>query len=192
MRERGRVESAGMSTQIGFEIRRANASDAGAIAEAHRDSIRSIGPQYYPSDIVERWSDGLTPDLYVRAMDGGEVFFIATGQIDGEPAILGFASDYCIDGTQHGTSVYVRGVAARRGIGSALFRRAEALAIDRGAASMHVEASLAGVDFYKANAFVEVARGETRLMSGHAIACVYMRKILNRIEHRHTEAPGTS
>jgi ribosomal protein S18 acetylase RimI-like enzyme len=161
-----------------FQTRRAEASDADAIAEAHRDSIRSIGPLYYPPDIVDRWSEGLSADVYVRAMDGGEVFFIATGQIDGQPAVLGFASDYRLDGSEHGTSVYVRGSAARRGVGSALFRLAEALAIARGATSIRVDASLAGVDFYKANGFVETARGEARLMSGHAIACVFMRKPL--------------
>jgi GNAT superfamily N-acetyltransferase len=161
-----------------FQTRRAVASDADAIAEAHRDSIRSIGPLYYPADIVDRWSEGLSADVYVKAMEGGEVFFIATGQIDGQPAVLGFATDYRRDGSEHGTSVYVRGTATRRGVGSALFRLAEALAIARGATSIRVEASLAGVDFYKVNGFVETARGATRLMSGHAIACVFMRKPL--------------
>ena len=37
---------------------------------------------------------------------------------------------------------------------------------------------LAGVEFYKANGFDEIARGETRLMSGRPIACVFMRKTL--------------
>lgn len=90
-----------------------------------------------------------------------------------------FATDYRIDSSQHGTSVYVRGVAARQGIGSALFRLAEARAIARGAASVRVEASLAAVEFYKANGFAEVARGETQLMSGRPIACVFMRKDLS-------------
>ena len=44
-------------------------------------------------------------------------------------------------------SVYVRGIAARRGIGSALLGLAEAHAVAHGAASLQVEASLAGVEF---------------------------------------------
>jgi len=164
-----------------YETRRAQPSDADDIAEAHRDSIRSIGPKFYPSNVVDDWVEGLTSDVYVKAMEGGEAFFIATGEIDGKLAVLGFATDYRIDGSQHGTSVYVRGFAARHGIGAALFRLAEAHAIASGATSIRVEASLAGLEFYKANGFDEVARGETQLMSGRPIACVFMRKDLSTV-----------
>lgn len=161
-----------------FQARRARPSDVDDIALAHRDSIRSIGPAYYPESVVDDWGAGLAGDVYLKAMDGGEVFFIATASVDGRTLVLGFASDYRIEGSTHGTSVYVRGLAARRGIGSALLRLAEAHAIASGATNIQVEASLAGVEFYKANGFVEVRRGETRLMSGRPIACVFMRKML--------------
>jgi GNAT superfamily N-acetyltransferase len=164
-------------TIAGFETRRARASDADDIAVAHRDSIRSIGARFYPPDVVDDWSAVVTRDLYVNAMEGGEVFFIAIGEVDGTPAVLGFAT-HRLDGAQHGTSVYVRGMAARRGIGSALFRLAEADAIASGATSIEVVASLAGIEFYKANGFDEIARGETRFVSGRPIACVFMRKTL--------------
>ena len=163
---------------IGFETRRATESDADAIAEAHLDSIRSIGPQFYAANVVDDWSEGLSADLYIEAMARGEVFFIAIGEIDGRTAVLGFASDYPIEGSQHGASAYVRGAVARRGIGTALMRLAEAHAIARGAASIRIEASLAGLEFYKAHGFVEVARGETHLRSGRPIACVFMEKQL--------------
>ena len=161
-----------------LETRRANRSDADSLALAHRDSIRSIGPAFYPPSVVEDWSEGLTGDLYVRAMDAGEVFFIATGTVDGTHLVLGFASDYLIDGVKHGTSVYVRGTAARCGIGSQLLALAEGHAVANGAAEIHVEASLAGIEFYRANGFVETGPGETRLRSGRPIACVFMRKSL--------------
>ena len=84
----------------------------------------------------------------------------------------------------HGTSVYVLGDMARQGIGTALLQRAEAEALARGATSVHVEASLAGVEFYRANGFVERSRGETHLMSGRPIACVFMEKALAHREGR--------
>ncbi len=161
-----------------LETRRALPSDADGIAQAHRDSIRTIGSGFYPPAVVDGWEEGLTGAVYLKAMDGGEVFFIATGDVDDRRIVLGFASDYRIEGTRHGTSVYVRGIAARRGIGSALFHMAEAHALANGARSIHIDASLAGLDFYAANGFVEVGRGETRLMSGRPIACVSMRKDL--------------
>jgi putative acetyltransferase len=159
-----------------FEARLAQPSDADDIALAHRDSIRSIGPAFYPPDVVDDWQAGLTGDVYLKAMDRGEVFFIATENVDGKAVVLGFASDYRIEGSKHGTSVYVRGIAARRGIGSVLLGLAEAHAIVAGATRIDVEASLAGVEFYRVNGFTEVGRGETHLMSGRPIACVFMRK----------------
>jgi ribosomal protein S18 acetylase RimI-like enzyme len=161
-----------------FETRRAEPSDADSIDEAHRDSVWSIGPRFYPPNVVHDWGEGLTGDVYVKAMERGELFFIATGEIDGKAAVLGFATDYSIDGAEHGTSVYVRGSASRHGIGSALFRLAEARAVADGATSIKVEASRAGEEFYRANGFVEMSRGGTRLMSGRLITCVFMHKAL--------------
>jgi GNAT superfamily N-acetyltransferase len=107
------------------------------------------------------------------------VIFIATGKVGGTALVLGFASDYCLEGSTHGTSVYVRGIAARRGIGSTLLQLAEAHAVASGATSIHIEASLAGVEFYTRNGYTTAGRGESRLMSGHAIACVFMRKAVS-------------
>ena len=98
-------------------IRPATPADAQAITLAHLDSIRSLGPAFYPADVVEAWSAGLRPDIYVTAMDGGEAFFVATGTLDGELTVLGF-STHRVDDAQDGASVYVRGRAARRGIGT--------------------------------------------------------------------------
>ena len=159
-------------------IRVADLSDVHAIAEAHRDSIRSIGPAFYPPDAVAAWERGVRAGLYLDAMNSGEVFFVATGSLDGPVRVLGFSSDYPLDGTIHGMSVYVSGVAARRGVGTALLRTAAAHAARCGATRIAIEASLAGVCFYRANGFVEVGRGETRLTSGHPIACVFMQKPL--------------
>lgn len=160
-----------------IQTRRANPDDAEAIAAAHLDSIRSIGPAYYPADVVDAWGAGLTPDIYVKAMEGGEVFFIATADDDGKPAVLGFSS-HCVDDQQDGASVYVRGGTARRGVGTALLRLAEEHARAHGAKSIQIQASLAGVEFYKANGFEETGRGEARLMSGQSMPCVFMRKVL--------------
>jgi putative acetyltransferase len=163
-------------TIASLDIRRATPADAVAIAAAHRDSIESIGPSFYPPNDVDAWKEGLAADVYLNAMKAGEVFFIATGSVDGTSQVLGFASDYPIEGATHGTSVYVRGLAARRGIGTALLRRAEAHAVADGALQIQIEASLAGVEFYRANGYAEVRRGQTRLMSGHPIASVVMQK----------------
>jgi putative acetyltransferase len=159
------------------QTRRAGAADAEAIALAHADSIRTIGPDFYSQEVVAAWGSGLTPDLYISAMDAGEAFFIAIGELDGKSVVLGFAT-HRVDDDQDGASVYVRGRAVRRGIGTALLRLAEDHARTHGAKSIQIQASLAGVDFYKANGFEELGRGEARLLSGRMMPCVFMRKDL--------------
>ena len=161
---------------MSFEIRRADASDAEAIADAHLDSIRSIGPAYYDEATVREWGAHVERGLYLRAMQSGVVFFIAVD--GGEPGrVLGFSSHY-VDGTDHGIGVYVRGSAARRGVGSALLRRAEAEAVANRATRLDIDASLAAVDFYRVHGFEERGGGVHRLPSGRSMACVFMRKSL--------------
>jgi GNAT superfamily N-acetyltransferase len=108
-------------------------------------------------------------------MEGGEAFFVATGDLDGERVVLGF-STHRVDDDEDGASVYVRGDVARQGIGTALLRLAEDHARAHGA--IQIQASLAGVEFYKTNGFKELGRGEAVLMSGYSMPCVFMRKTL--------------
>ena len=136
-----------------------------AIAAAHIDSIQSIGPRFYPADVVRDWAAGIAARMYLDAMAAGEVFFVAVASKGGVDEVLGFSSHHVDDG-QHGVGVYVRGIAARRGIGSALLRSAESSAAAAGAHTVQLDASLAAVDFYKANGFVETGRGAHRLRSG--------------------------
>jgi ribosomal protein S18 acetylase RimI-like enzyme len=167
-----------------FVIRVATPADANAIAAAHIDSIESIGPQFYSADVVRAWRAAIQPGLYLAAMGSGEVFFVAAadpgGSQNSSGEVLGFSSHHVDDG-QHSVGVYVRGIAARRGIGSALLRMAESSANAAGAASLRLDSSLAAVDFYKANGFVETGRGEHRLRSGAAMACVFMHKNLSGV-----------
>jgi putative acetyltransferase len=165
-------------------VRRAGPADVDKIAAAHLDSIRSIGPLYYDASVVNDWGAGLNGDVYLKAMAGGEVFYVA---VDGAGEVLGFSS-HRVDDNEHGVTVYVRGKAARRGIGSALLRAAEADAIAAGADSVYLDASLAAVEFYKAHGYEEVGRGEHRLGFGGAMASVFMRKSLIR-SHDATDPP---
>ena len=160
---------------LSVEICRAASSDVDAIADAHLDSIRTIGPRYYSDNIVTEWGSRVTGSLYANAMAQGETFFIAISTGESRLVVLGFSSHRVHEG-EHRTAVYVRGSAARRRVGSALFRAAEAQAISAGATCIHVDASLAAVEFYKSNGFNEIASGEHVLWSGLRMPCVFMRK----------------
>jgi putative acetyltransferase len=161
-----------------LDFRRAIRSDVQGMADAHRDSILQLGSQYYVPAIVNQWAGVVNPWLYLDAMGRGEVFFIATGRIAGQPKVLGFSSDYVVSGTTHGTSAYVRQVAARRRVGSRLLALAESFGRSRGATAVQIEASLGAVEFYKRHGFVETTRGDVALPSGFQMPCVFMHKEL--------------
>jgi GNAT superfamily N-acetyltransferase len=163
---------------VDFEVRRAGPADADDIAAAHIDSIRSVGPRFYDADTVRAWHAHLTSALHANAMARGEEFFVAVGRLAGpSDVVLGFSS-HRVDGTVHGTAVYIRGDATRRGIGSALFKAAERAAIAAGATTLEIDSSLAAVEFYATLGFEKTGRGTHALSSGHSMACVFMRKSL--------------
>jgi ribosomal protein S18 acetylase RimI-like enzyme len=163
-----------------IEIRPAAAGDAAAMAAAHLDSIRAIGPAFYPEVVVESWIGQIEPGMYLAAMAAGEQFFVAVHRYRQVSEVWGFSS-HRVDEGVHGVAVYVRGHAARRGFGSALLRSAEAAARASGAGSLHLESSLAAVDFYRAHGFQETGHGTHRLGAGGSMACVLMRKNLREI-----------
>jgi len=45
-------------------IREATPADLDALAEAHRDSIQTLGPAFYSPEAVADWQDGIGPALY--------------------------------------------------------------------------------------------------------------------------------
>jgi putative acetyltransferase len=106
-------------------------------------------------------------------MHKGELFYVACSG----NRVLGFSSYRVKDG-KHRTAIYVRGEAARMGVGSAHFDAAEAEAKRHGASEIHVDASLAAVCFYKANGFEEIACGKHQLKSGALMDCMFMKKVL--------------
>jgi GNAT superfamily N-acetyltransferase len=172
------IDMRGADDIVNLDFRQATSGDFAAMADAHRDSVLSLGAAHYPANVVNEWHRVIAPALYAQATERGEVFFIATGVFEGESRVLGFASDYVIDPPTHGTSAYVRGQAARRGIGSRVLAMSEDYAIRRGAREVRIEASLGAVPFYRANGFVETGRGDVELPSGARMSCVFMRKTL--------------
>jgi GNAT superfamily N-acetyltransferase len=129
---------------------------------------------------VRAWRAAIQPRLYLEAMACGERFFVAATMQDEGSEVLGFSCHH-VDTGEHGVAVYVRGIAARQGIGTGLLRVAETAAAAAGAAGVRLDSSLAAVDFYKANGFAETGRGQHRLRTGDAMACVFMHKNLSGV-----------
>ena len=110
-------------------------------------------------------------------MESGELFFVAVASDGDQDRVLGFSS-YRVADDQHRTAIYVRGEAARMGVGTALFEVAEIAAREHGAKEIHVDASLAAVEFYKARGFQELGAGRHQSRNGNLMDCVLMKKKL--------------
>jgi putative acetyltransferase len=158
-----------------FIIRRASPADAEQIGAAHVDSIHSLGAKAYGPDVVAVWGAPKDVERYRRSMESAEVFFVAVADGPAGEPVLGFSS-YRMEEGKHRTAIYVRGEAARMGVGTALFRVAEAAALEHGASEIHVDSALGAVPFYKSLGFEELGAGQHRMSSGMLMDCVFMKK----------------
>jgi GNAT superfamily N-acetyltransferase len=159
-----------------FTVRPADPSDAAAISAVHVDSITTLGARGYTPEQVASWCQPCVPQRYIDAMARGERFFLSVTS-EAVPELLGFSA-YRVEHGRHRIATYVAAHAARRGVGTALYRVAEELARRSGAREVHVDSSLVAVEFYLALGFIELARGAHRLRIGGELPCVFMRKAL--------------
>ncbi|HWD39423.1 MAG TPA: GNAT family N-acetyltransferase [Fimbriimonas sp.] len=158
---------------MAWQIREAKEADYPGIAEAHVASIKAIGPSGYSQEVVELWAAPRDASIYRAASANGESFFVAE---DDRGAVIGFSSARYSDVAT--VAVYVRGDAARIGVGSALLAAAEARLRELGASEIVIDASLTAVRFYETNGYEALGRAEHVLSSGGAMACERMAKSL--------------
>jgi len=172
-----------MSEEFSFRVRLATDADMQAIAEAHRASILEIASTYYENDEAFRyWSRERDSDSYRVSRDQhGEVFFVAEPVPSQTGYVYGFSS-YRFENEQHRLQgFYVRGTAARRGIGTCLLDVVEHHACAQGAEELHLEASLSGEAFYKAAGFIELSRKPRPFVdSGQKMESIMMVKPIAR------------
>jgi putative acetyltransferase len=168
-----------------YIIRRGGPADGDAIAATHLDSIWSLGVSAYAPEIVADWGAPRTGDRYREAMARGVAFFVAVAIPPvGDGGVLGFSS-YAVEGDMHRTAVYVRGSAARQGLGRVLFGAAEQAAREGGAEMLAIEAALGAVPFWLAMGFEPVGPRDHVTRGGHHMPCLLMHKrLLDRIRVR--------
>jgi len=159
-----------------FVVRAATVDDAEDICTVRVDSVHSLAPGAYDEDVLRDWGRARSADRYVSAMKEGQRFFVAVEVAPDRP-VIGFSSHY-VNEAGHGVIVYVAGRATRRGVGSELLRAAEDIAREAGATELVISASLVAVEFWAANGFKEIGRGEFTLGTGRAMACVHMKKMI--------------
>jgi len=157
---------------IDVALRPATPADAPAILRLHRDSILSLGIGSYSLAEVESWAAGLVAERYVEAMNKGGETFIVAAVADG--ALAGF----CSFGDDEVKGLYVAPEWARRGVGSALLRRAEATISAGGHRLIRIIASLSGAAFYERHGYRVVERRDWKSRGGLVSAALAMEKAL--------------
>lgn len=163
-----------------FDIRFASPGDAAAILEVHRAAVRGSAAGFYSCEVIEEWAPLSVPpervEAFQRTIAGGEEVVVVA--VDSSNHILGFGS--IVPSNDELRAVYVRSEHGRKGVGSAILRRLESLAREAGLTQLRMDASINAEAFYKANGFVVEDRGEHIMSSGGRMACVRMRKALQR------------
>ncbi|WP_196258771.1 GNAT family N-acetyltransferase [Pelagibacterium limicola] len=156
-------------TNAAFTIRPFRDSDADALCRLHVAAILATSDEHYTELQRKSWASGKKPESYIRIAREEETYLVA---VDANDQPLGFCSfaDAEIKG------LYVRPAAQRRGIGTALMRRAEAALIRQGATEIVVHSGLPAVSFYQACGYAVVSRSLHRTHDGEELQTVRLGK----------------
>jgi GNAT superfamily N-acetyltransferase len=168
-------------------IRRAGRDDIAALRAMQARSMRGLGSAYYGAAAVEaflRHADTLEEAVldeghYFLAEDAGGAVLGSGGWSRRVPVYadaVGHAAPAADEATIRG--VFVDPAAARRGIGSALMRHAEADAGRHGVRRLELLATLSGVALYTRLGYRATFAAEIRLPDGTRFRGVAMSKPL--------------
>jgi GNAT superfamily N-acetyltransferase len=142
---RGKREHVRRSTPLFMiTVRPYRSADADAVSHLIRNTMRISNSADYPMERLQPLIDYFSPGK-VEALSRERTCFVA----EEGGAIVGTAA---LDGDEL-VSFFVSPLKQRRGIGSLLLERLEAVASERGLRELRVSASLAGVSFYRRNWF---------------------------------------
>jgi putative acetyltransferase len=157
-------------------IREMRPEDARAFLEVHHAAVRDAAANDYPAEVIDAWAPAQITDeavAFVRANPEGEIGLIAEigGRIVGVAALVVTNAEL--------RACYVAPEANRRGVGSALIRKLEHVARERGLAFLELDSSVTAAPFYESLGYEIRELGEHVLANGQRMACVKMRKALS-------------
>ena len=167
------VYESALSKQPGHvHVRELHPDEDATFRKIHHASVHGLAADHYPQEILDKWSAPIHEGEQVQPRCEGQIRLVA--ELDGEPVGIGalFPDKSQLD------AVYVLPSAARKGVGTALVREIERIAIERGVKQLHLDASLNAEPFYLAMGYEVVERGEHILNSGQPMPCVRMVKNL--------------
>lgn len=152
-----------------MEIRPAASADITAMWALRTRAVRLACASHYPPEVIAAWSATPLPAAYEgKVAAGGAVLAEEAG------ALLGYA--ILIADSGEVDAVFVDPSSAGRGIGRALLRELERLAVACAAPPLHLYASLNAVRFYRSAGYLPIRDHRYAHPSGLLLDCVYMER----------------
>lgn len=157
-----------------LDLRPATEADAEFIARVRHSAIQEIAAAAYPREIIDAWSGPLTEAKYQRFREvicaGRELMYVA----EHRSRIVGFGS--IIPGNNELRAIYVDATWVRCGVGSAILRQLETVALECECQYLQLEASVNAKEFYLAGGYFQLAEATRGVGDHYAMACIVMRK----------------
>jgi N-acetylglutamate synthase-like GNAT family acetyltransferase len=159
-------------------IREANREDASAIVNVHNQAVHLTAATHYEREILDQWSAVVTAERIEKFKSdfdlGKEMFLVA----ETNNQLIGFGA--ITPKTRELNAVYVAPEFVGKGIGAALIKALEELAISLGITELWLDSSLNAEKFYSSHGYIVDHRGEHTLKSGLKMPCIKMHKCLEK------------
>ncbi len=153
-----------------MKIRPFTTADTLAAAAVFRDAVINLAPQAYTDDEVDAWARCADDTAaFARQLSKGKVFVA-----EEDSAVVAFGQ---LEPTDHIAFIYCSARFARRGYGTAIYRRLETIAMQQGADALHTAASRVARPFFEKLNYTVVA-AERPVRRGVALERFKMRKPL--------------
>jgi len=152
-------------------IRGATEADAESIGRIFSSSIRELAKDYYNALQIESWAGGFSIEQVLERIRLGGTY---VAEFDG--VIAGFGTIVLSRGEVE--MVYVSPDYARKGVGAALVRFLEEIALDAGVKLLHLRGSLNAVPFYVHMGYVITEKTIHCNAQGIEFDCTIMEKHL--------------
>ena len=152
-------------------VRPIRLTEAAIFSQIHSRSVRGLAAGHYSPLVIEAWTGPLNEERFLANLDQ-EIRLIA--ELDGEP--VGFGA--LVLAPAELRACYVVPEAARSGVGTALVREIERIAIQNGVERLDLLSSVNAEPFYAALGYESTEATEHILQSGQVMAAVKMSKTL--------------
>ncbi|MEZ0373301.1 MAG: GNAT family N-acetyltransferase [Candidatus Sericytochromatia bacterium] len=169
------------NTGISVRIRPAEDTDAASLSQIHFEAIRQTASAFYSPELIGSWAqvpDERRLEQFRSAIVGKDELFLVAEYAD---EVVGFGS--IIPSTGELRAVYVHPDVGRSGVGSAILLALEQLATASGLSDLQMDSSINAEAFYSRHGYEVRDRGIHRLAGGGQMACVKMRKPLQKVSH---------